>query len=203
MDNKKVALEFESLINQKKIPVLTLDPRWHALFPPETKSSDIRYLEEQVNFWLKKQGQVNNDLKEIKEIKTRLMDGIVANMETDSGQEDSKRNKRMEKSQKLIQEANQKMIELEDEKMDIPYRLLEANKELMLASVQECYKVLSDNKEEADEIGRWISEVRIELKKKLIIKQEIEEKNTLIYSNLHDILGPEVMGIIDRKNEKD
>lgn len=205
MDNKRIALEFESLINLKKIPILTLDPRWHELFPSEAKSSNIRYLEEQVNFWLKKQGQVNNDLKDVREIKVKLMEGIVANMETDSNQEDSKRNKRdkrMDKSQKLIKEANEKIIDLEDEKMEIPYKLLEANKELMLASVQECYDVLISNQEEAEKIGKWIAEIRTELKMKLIIKQEIEEKNTLIYSNLHDILGPDVMGMIDGKNGK-
>ncbi|NLZ81847.1 MAG: hypothetical protein GX913_08650 [Clostridiales bacterium] len=196
-----MALEFESLINQKKIPALTLDPRWHELFVVETKSSQIRYLEDQVNFWLKKQGQVNNDLKEIRELKSRLMEGIVANMESDSRQDDSKRNKRMDQSQKLIKEANQKIIDLEDEKMDIPYKLLEANKELMLATVKQCYDVLISSEEEAEVIGKWISEIRTELKMKLIIKQEIEEKNALIYSNLHDILGSEVMGIIDRKNE--
>lgn len=202
MDKKKITSEFNSLINQKKIPILTLDPRWHQLFPPELKSANIRYLEEQVNYWLKKQGQVNIDLKEIRGIKAKLIDGIVASMDSDFGQEDSKQNKKMDQSQKLIREANEKIVYLEDEKMDIPYKLLEANKELMLSGVQECYDILVENKEKAEEIGKWISEIRVELKKKLIVKQEIEEKSSLIYSNLHDILGPDIMGIIDGKNEK-
>lgn len=202
MDNKSMELEFDSLINQKKIPILTLDSRWYEIFPNETKSSNIRYLEEQVNFWLKKQGQVNNDLKEIRGIKAKLIDGIVANMETEPVKDESFKNKKMNKSQKIIKEANDKIVELEDERMDIPYKLLKANKDLMIASVLECYNILMDNKDKAIEIGKWISEIRVELKMKLIMKQELEDENSLIYSNLHDILGPEVMGIIDGKSGK-
>lgn len=48
------------------IPILTLDKRWYLLVPEVSKTDEIKYWEKKVNDLLKKQGQVTNDLKEVK-----------------------------------------------------------------------------------------------------------------------------------------
>ena len=50
---------------------------------------------------------------------------------------------------------------------------------------------------EIEEISKWVTEVRIELKKKLIKKQEMEQKNHAIYSYMHDVFGAEVIDLFD------
>ena len=52
------------------IPILTLDKRWYLLVPEVSKTDEIKYWEKKVNDLLKKQGQVTNDLKEVKKIKS-------------------------------------------------------------------------------------------------------------------------------------
>lgn len=41
--------------------------------------------------------------------------------------------------------------------------------------------------------------MRVELKKKVLIKQDKELKNTEIYSYMHDLLGPDMIEIFDNK----
>ena len=50
---------------------------------------------------------------------------------------------------------------------------------------------------EIEEISAWISEVRKELKKKIIRKQESEQKNKDLYAFMHDIFGPNVIEMFD------
>ena len=55
--------------------------------------------------------------------------------------------------------------------------------------------------EEAKEIEDWITQVRIDLKKNIIRKQNREINNREIYAYLHDILGPEVLDLFDIQYE--
>lgn len=48
-----------------------------------------------------------------------------------------------------------------------------------------------------------MTEVRIELKKRLIRKQEMEQRNNAIYSYMHDVFGAEVIEIFDMKYNPD
>ena len=48
-------------------------------------------------------------------------------------------------------------------------------------------------------INNWISDIRIELKKQLIKKQESELDNYNMYMYMHQILGPEVIDLFDMK----
>ena len=89
----------------KKIPILTLDQRYHVLFPEKNKTPRIKQLEKNLNEKMKRQGQVNNDLKAVKKLKSQLMDSIIRNADNDSISE-SKRQKLMNNSQRLIIEAD-------------------------------------------------------------------------------------------------
>lgn len=181
------------------VPILTLDEHWYQLIPENEKSDEIKLLEKKVNEYLKRQGQVNNDLKEVKKIKSQLIQDVVDNMESDGN--DPKQRKKMEQNQRLIQESKDKIAQLEDESMDIPKFLAEANLELLAATVKHCYKRLNSNKSDIAVLDKWINETRIKLKKNLLIKQDKETKNNKIYGYMHDVLGPEVMGTLDRINE--
>lgn len=185
----------------KKIPILTLDERWYQLIPEKDKSEEIKILEKNLNDMLKKQGQVNTDIKEVKKIKSKLIQDVVDNMEQENVP-DAQHQKKMSQNQRLIQEAKEKISSLEDESLEVPRLLQEANQRLMVATVNYCYHKLNINKEDIVLLEKWIDETRIKLKKNLLIKQDKDIKNQQVYSYLHDVLGAELMGTMDNINEQ-
>ena len=183
------------------IPILTLDERWYHLITDKLKTDEIRYWEKRLNELLKKQGQVNNDIKEVKKIKNQLIQDVVDNMQDEDN--DPKRAKVMEKNQRLIQEAKDKINSLEDEALDIPRDLVNANEHLMIETVKVCYNKINSNKEDLEVLDKWINATRVKLKKNILIKQDKEEVNNRMYSAMHDILGPDVMKELDKVNEEE
>ena len=57
---------FAPAIKGKKIPILTLDNKWHQLFTQTGTNKQILKLEEELNGLLKKQGGAGQDMKKIK-----------------------------------------------------------------------------------------------------------------------------------------
>lgn len=200
---RQIDSRLSQMLRKHKVPILTLDEHWHRLFTEEDKTERLKKLEMEVNQFLKKRGKANTDLTDVKKVKARLMQNIMENMEGTDGESERMREKRMSKSQKLIKEANDKIARLEYEVEELPDKLTEANIDLLIESVMLCYNRINKNKEEIDEMADWIEGIRTELKRKLIRKQEMEEENTLIYSNLHDMLGPELIGYFDSEYGED
>ncbi len=192
----------------KHLPILTLDPRWYQLVPAVSKTDEIKYWERQVNQLLKKQGQINNDLKEVKKIKARLIQDVVDNMEEgeqNAGQnakQNAKRlalhRKKMNQNQRLIYEAKDKISQLEDESEELPKQLAQANQHLLVETVRMCYAKINSNNADLEILDEWIHATRQKLKKNLLIKQDKENMNNQLYSGMHNLLGAEVMGALDR-----
>lgn len=203
MAKKKVEdIDFKNSLKNKKIPILTLDNRWHELFPEYDKPPVIKELEKSINELIKEQGKLVNDMKDMKKLKKKLMEEIVANMETNDGADSKLKAKKLDKSQKFIKEINEKMKDSEDKLGDIPYTIKELNEKLMVESMKICYGRMKDNGSEIKKLSEWIIKVREELKQNILIKQDLEVKNNSIYSYMHDMLGAEVMQMFDEKQSK-
>ena len=82
---------------------------------------------------------------------------------------------------------------------ELPNKLTDANRELLEESIQLCYKRINRNKEEIDEMADWIQQIRLELKRKLVRKQEKEDVNNGLYAYMHDIFGAEIIEIFDKE----
>ena len=65
------------------------------------------------------------------------------------------------------------------------------------------YDKIRVNQTESVEIEEWINQVRIDLKKNIIRKQNRDINNREIYAYLHDIFGAEVINIFDIKYDED
>ncbi len=187
----------KGLKDLKSLPILTLDERWYHLVTDKIKTDEIRYWEKEVNELLKKQGQVNTDIKEVKKIKSQIIKEVVENMEDDS----SNNKKKMTQNQRLIKEAKDKISQLEDESLELPRKLVRANEQLMLETVKVCFEKINSNKEDLEVLNKWIDSTRVKLKKNLLIKQDKEAVNEKMYTYMHDIFGAEIMGTLDRINE--
>ncbi len=189
--------DFKKALNNKKIPILVLDQKWHRLFAIHGKTEEIKMTESELTSLLAEQGKINSELKELKKVKKQLMDNIVQNMDDATEADNNLREKKLEADKRLIDDINGKIEEKEDILLDIPKHINEVNKELMLLSMDYFYGKLRVNVQEAKEIEEWINQVRIDLKKNIIRKQNREINNKEIYSYLHDIFGPDVIEMFD------
>ena len=188
--------KFKNALEQKKVPLLVLDQKWHRLFAIHGKTEEIKEEESNLNALLAKQGKLNSDLKDLKRLKSKIMNDIMDHMDTSSSAT-ADREKKMEDNKRLMDEINEKIRVCEDELLDIPKAIHASNENLMILSMEYFYEKLRVNKEEAIEIEEWINQVRVELKKNIIRKQNREINNKEIYSYLHDIFGMEVLNLFD------
>ena len=189
--------KFKAAITARNIPVLTLDNKWHKLFTHADETAEMKRLEDEVNELVERQGKITNELKDLKKLKNKLMDDIVANMTASQSEENKKANKIVDESKRLIDEINEKMDEYEDEMLDLPKELREVNNELMLLTMQECYSLFENNTREIAELAEWITNMHLELKKNILKKQQMEIVNVEMYSWLSDIFGAQVMDMFD------
>ncbi len=192
----KTEEEFKAALADKNIPLLVLDQKWHRLFAIHGKTDEIKEKEAKVNELLAQQGRANTELKKLKKIKNQLMDEIVQNMDDEEDNSDEREKKRQE-NKKLIDEVNEKINEEEDLLLELPKQIKEVNEQLMILSMDYFYSKLRVNQTEAKEIEDWIAQVRIDLKKNIIRKQNRTINNKEIYSYLHDIFGAEVLDLFD------
>ncbi len=203
MRKRRKEKNFDSIIDNKKIPILTLDSRWHELFPEEKKSDSIKKLEQNVNNLLKLQGKLVNDIKDMKVLKKSLVNDIVANMDINNDALGKAKEKKLEKNKRFITELNDKIDMASEELSELPYKIREANEELLSESIKDCYERISINKEELIRITNWIADTREELKAKILSKHDMETTNNMIYSYMHDILGAEIIDLFDDGFNKD
>lgn len=202
MKKKEQEPDYKSFVDKKKIPIITLDQKWHELFPNDAKTPAIRQLEKKLNDLLKQQGKLVNDIKDMKKLKMKLMNQIVASMgEGATIEEERKKGKKQEVSQKMILEINEKLEAKNDELMDIPYKIRDMNERLVIECLKYWYTLLEANTSDIQKLDKWILSAREEIKRKLILKQEKEEVNEKVYSYMHNILGHDIIDKFDHSFE--
>ena len=189
--------QFELSLKGKDVPALTLDQKWYHLLG-KVGDENIRGLEKKLNDLLKRQGKINTETREIKKVKRRLMDEIVSLMDEHQGGSDDAESKITE-NKRLLKECNDKLDSYEDEMIELPRMIDSVNKELLCITMEHCYETMQENTDDIEELEDWIRNIRIELKKNLIRKQEKEAKNHEIYKYMHDIFGADVVDLFDMR----
>ena len=190
---KKVEV-FSKALEGKRVPVLTLDSKWYRLLD-ELGRKAVREDENRLNELLRAQGKINSQIKDLRKVKKKLMDEIVPMV--DEAELRPELEQQIAKNKELIEQCNQKMDDLKDSLLDYPAEIQRVNHELMLETMAYCYESIQENTAGIEEIEKWVTDIRIELKKRLIRKQEMEQKNHEIYSYMQDIFGAEVLDLFD------
>ena len=193
--DKKV--QFELSLKGKDVPALTLDQKWYHLLG-KVGDENIRGLEKKLNEFLKRQGKINTETRDIKKVKRRLMDEIVSLMDEQQGGSDDAESK-ISENKRLLKECNDKLDSYEDEMIELPRMIDSVNKELLCITMEHCYETMQENTDDIEALEDWIRNIRIELKKNLIRKQEKEAKNHEIYKYMHDIFGADVVDLFDMR----
>ncbi len=187
---------FVSALQDKKIPVLTLDNKWYRLLG-ELERETVKEWEEQLNILLKRQGKLNTEVKDIKKLKKKLMQEIVSMMDDSSQSAGVK--KKIDDNKRLIEECNEKIDSYKDELLDLPREIEKINFKLMLMTMEYCYDEMQENTQAINDTAKWVTQIRIELKKRLIHKQEMEQKTHEISTYMHEIFGADVVNLFDMK----
>jgi len=187
---------FEQSLIGKDIPVLTLDHKWYRLLDRVGKEN-VRSLEEELNELLKKQGRINSEIKELKKVKKKLMEEIVSLANESGASPAASQDEKIAQNKHLVEECNARIDTYNDENLELPGEINRINRKLMLLTMEHCYDTLQSNTDDINELEDWITKIRIELKKNLIRKQEMELKNHEIYSYMNDIFGLEVMDLFE------
>lgn len=194
--NKHRQDTFREALEGKKIPMLTLDNKWYKLLDEVGKVS-VKDLEEQLNRLLQRQGKLNTESKDIRKLKKKLMNEIVQMVDEMDQTGNTKLEKKIEENKRLIEECNEKFDAYQDELKELPKQIDEVNYKLMVITMDCCYAAMQENLHDIEETNQWVTQVRIELKKRLIRKQEMEKQNQDIYSYMHDIFGAEIVNLFD------
>lgn len=184
-------------VKAKDIPLLTLDNKWHRLFTQTQPDKTIMKLEKELNELIKRQSKVKSEADKVRALKKKLMKEIVDNAQEASVANDGKAQKKAEENTRLINECNEKLDGYREEMQELPKRIEKVNTELMLHTMDICYDRIKKNEKEIEETTQWVTQIRIELKKRLIRKQEQEQMNQALYSYMHDIFGAEVLELFD------
>lgn len=188
-------------LRTKRVPLLTLDTRWHQLFQSHQKTRKLVGLEKQLNKLIKKQGQTNNDLKEYERARKILMENMLNNM-TDGQESDSPiREKKQDANQKLMEELKEKIFDAEQLQELIPEEIRLVNQELLIETMRICYETLISNTAKIEYEEEWISRVRAALTEHILMKQDMETQNSELYGFMHDLFGAEILDIFDREHE--
>ncbi|HAQ52257.1 MAG TPA: hypothetical protein DCR12_05780 [Lachnospiraceae bacterium] len=192
---------FLAALKGVKVPILVLDQKWHRLFAVSGKPKEIIENEAELKTLLAEQGKLTTELKEYKKAKNNLMHGIVQNMEGVDSTKHVEEAQNLNDNRRLMEESKKKIEEIEDRLLELPKQIKIVNEKLMLDTMSFCYEKLRTNSSEIEEISGWITEMRIELKKNLIRKQNREINNREIYVYMNDIFGKDVMNLFDVKYE--
>lgn len=196
MADKSKQEKFSEALLGKKIPILTLDNKWYRLLD-DTGRAMVKGMEDELNTLLKRQGKLNTELKDIRRLKKKLMNDIVSMVDEVSQTGNKKLEKAIEDNKRLIAECNEKLESYQEELIDLPREIDQVNAKLMLYTMEYCYDTMRDNETQIKDISEWVTEIRVELKKNLVRKQEMERKNQEIYAYMNDVFGAEVMNLFD------
>ena len=178
-------------ISRMKIPILSLDRRWLLLINEGDKSQQISSLEAKLNQLLKNQGTINSKREELVTLKKRLMIGIVSNMDAP---DNSRAAKKVDKSKELIDDINDQLVLLEDKELDLPRKLNEANAMLAYRSLEELVTRQEEYEDDLKSLEEWIESARIELKKKILLREKRKDQIEKIDKYLSDTFDKEILG---------
>ena len=111
--------------------------------------------------------------------------------------EEGQETPKLREDRRLITEINDRMDGGRSEIKGLEEELRADNERLMAETISYCYGLMNQYEAEREEIASWLRQTRMELKRKVIRKESIEDKNKEIYTYLHDIFGARITETFD------
>lgn len=187
---------YRSVLEKKKVPLLTLDNNWHRLFTQTNATPEIKKLEKKLNELLKERAKINEEEMKLKTVRRKLMDEILQLADRYSERDDAVQ-KAMDRQKEMVEECSRRIKALETEMGDLPDEIEETNYQLMLKTMEVCYRRLEENRGEIEYYEKWIQETRAKLRENMIRKQDRETSTYELYTYMHNLFGRDVIEMFD------
>ena len=190
--------KYAKALTGRDIPVLTLDEKWKLLFPRDEMPDKMRAIADELDELLSRRELISDQIKKVKLVKKKLLEEIPRLRQQILREgEHSRKQYELDERMRLIADCNEKIDDYEEEMLDLPKEIYQLNYELMIHSMTICYTKLHGNTVEIERVENWLAQVRVELKRQIIQKQEREIENFDLYSYMHQIFGAEVVDLFD------
>lgn len=191
----KVDLDYD-LIIRNRLSILTQNSEWLENFDGLSNKAMVRDKED-LRSLVKLEKENHNKLEKLKAEKKRVIAKIIT-------LSDEINNKNKVSDIVLLEEAQSKLNDLNDEIDDLsfelemmPKKIREANLRLLESTVEYAYSELSDREEKLENINHELEALREQLRRYIVEKFEHEEKINKLYSFLHNTLGNEKANELD------
>ncbi|WIF95328.1 hypothetical protein [Caminicella sporogenes] len=188
----------ESILKKNKIPVLIKDKEWKTLFS-DILTRNMKKLVNKLEKLLEEERECKSKLKEYKKQKKAYMDLILKL----SDEANSKNN---ERALMQLEEAKNKILEINDFIEEIQFRLEtlpkeidKTNFELLKETVVISYDYIREGRERLEYLNDEIQRIRKLLGNMWEEKFTKEKKINNLYLYLHGTLGHEEIDRLDRK----
>ncbi len=194
---KKIHLG-KNILKKNGITLLFVDERWKKLYDKFAKTQDIINFENEISSLLKEQSRLKLELKQLNACKKEYMDKIVSltsqvfDNDSDNARED------MDYCRKEIRRMNLRGAEIERRLEEIPGIIDGDNLEMLECAVNYTYEKMNGYIKRMGELEGLVDEARVKLRKYVEEMQIISDDYSLIYSNMHDLLGSEELDRLDR-----
>lgn len=186
-------------LRRNDISLLILDERWNKIFNIVQKPASIKRSEERLKELLKEEARLTAEEKEIAAAKKHHMNNIIKLTSDVFDKNDENAKKQMQISEQEIKRINERTKRIEELLSEMPYRLRQANLELLDITARVVYLKLRSGRKRAEKLKKRIDMTRARLKKYIDEKELILQNSTGIYSYFHDLLGGEELEKLDKE----
>ena len=101
-----------------------------------------------------------------------------------------------------MEQINAKVVENEDSLALLPVQIKRVNEELLLETLHCVYEQVDINRERIAVLDGYIENIRADLSRKLLEKQNREEYNHEIFSSLKDLVGMRPIDMYEETRKK-
>lgn len=196
--NKEREIYIREALQNKKLPIVVLDPMWHTI-KEQVLSSTIKENEEELNTLLKEQGQVNNDIKEYTLVKQNLLKEVLVISEEINDKGETHKEKYLETLHDSILKTNEKLEVLNERIDEVKNEIQKVNFLLVEETVAIGYEHMEIYKTKKIELEQEIDKLREQVVVKTEEKKQYDEKFTTLYNYMHKVVGYQYIDKVDKK----
>lgn len=197
MFSKEIELD-EKIIIKNRIPILVRDENWIELFY-DVDDKDIQLARKELDALLEEEDNIEKELRDLQIQKIKDMKMILKVSDAVNNEDKVESVELLDSYKKNILEINDSIDEITFRLETIPKEILEANFNLLKATVNYGYKELKIKEKKLDATSNEVEELKSRLKDLINEKHDYEEWINATYTFLHGLLGNVQMEELDNK----
>jgi hypothetical protein len=188
----------KEVLIKEKLPIVVLDPLWHAI-KSELGSHSISKKEERLKELLKQRGKLTNDYKDYLQVKQKMLNNILTLSKFLNEDEDSSKIEELDKYQNSVIMTNEKLDSIDQQIKQVEIDIEVINREIVEETISIGYGYIRTYAQVQSDLQEEIDHLRAEVVKKTEEKKKYEQQMTHLYTYLHSVIGYEQISKVDRK----